>query len=80
MTSPKVIPIGRHTCHAKECKTVVPPRMFMCKRHWYMLPKVDRDLIWALYSPGQEISKIPSLEYLEHAQECIDTVAQLEGV
>lgn len=44
-----------HTCHAIGCNTLVPPKMFMCKPHWFELPPVDRDLIWALYNPGQEI-------------------------
>lgn len=69
-----------HTCHARSCKTAVPPKMFMCKKHWYMLPKEMRDLVWALYRPGQEVSKDPSREYLEHAQACIDWVARKEGM
>jgi hypothetical protein len=61
-----------HTCHADGCKTPVPPKMFMCKPHWFSLPKPMRDWIWAVYRPGQEITKTPSPEYLEAAQACID--------
>ncbi len=45
--------------------------MFMCRGHWYALPKPMRDAIWAVYVPGQETRKDPSPEYLEVAQECI---------
>ena len=43
-----------------------------------MLPKVMRDGIWALYRPGQERTKDPSMEYLNHAMECIEYVAAHE--
>ena len=53
-----------HTCHAPGCDVVVPPKMHMCKPHWFSLPKHLRDRIWATYRPGQEIDKRPSAEYL----------------
>lgn len=61
-----------HTCHADGCQTAVPPRMFMCKPHWYALPTPLRDWIWATYKPGQEVTKDPSREYLKAARACID--------
>lgn len=64
----------RHHCHAKNCVTNVPPKMFMCKTHWYMLPKRMRDQVWALYVPGQEITKTPTPEYLAFTRECIEYV------
>lgn len=54
----------RHTCHAHGCKTPVPPRMFMCRAHWFSLRKPTRDAIWREYRPGQEDDKRPSLRYL----------------
>jgi len=45
--------------------------MFMCKPHWYSLPKDMRDWIWATYRPGQEVTKDPSPEYLEAATACV---------
>ena len=54
-----------HTCHACGCDRAVPPRMFMCKRHWFMLPESTRDAVWATYRPGQEITKDPSEEYMD---------------
>lgn len=43
-----------HTCHAIGCSKKVPPAMFMCKSHWFRVPKFLRDGIWATYRPGQE--------------------------
>lgn len=68
-----------HLCHARGCQVPVPPRMFMCKPHWFMLPKAMRDAIWDSYVPGQEIRKDPSLAYLQITGECIDYVAAKEA-
>jgi len=53
-----------HTCHAEGCSVEVPPKLFMCKRHWFKLPKKLRDAVWAVYVPGQEIRKDPTARYL----------------
>lgn len=68
-----------HLCHAEACEAPVPPRLFMCRRHWYSVPKVMRDAIWASYTPGQEINKNPSREYLEAAHAAVEAVAAKEG-
>ena len=68
-----------HLCHAKGCTTPVPPRMFMCRTHWYMLPKATRDAVWAAYVPGQERRKDPSPEYLQVVREAIRWLAAKEG-
>lgn len=57
-----------HKCHWPNCGRNVPPAMWGCKQHWFMLPKNLRDRIWATYRAGQEITKTPSLEYIEAAQ------------
>jgi hypothetical protein len=54
-----------HLCHARGCQVPVPPKMFMCKPHWFMLPKGTRAAVWATYRPGQEITKDPSNEYMD---------------
>lgn len=69
-----------HTCHARACEVVVPPRLFMCVRHWRMVPRELQTAIWAAYVPGQERRKDPSLEYLEIAMEAVRAVAELEKV
>ena len=43
--------------------------MWGCREHWFMLPKRLRDLIWATYVPGQEITKTPSQDYLVAARQ-----------
>jgi hypothetical protein len=58
-----------HTCHWPGCDKRVPPAMWGCKAHWFSLPKRLRDRIWRAYRPGQEITKTPSAEYIEAAQE-----------
>jgi hypothetical protein len=61
-----------HTCHHPQCDQAVPAKMFACRIHWYALPKLIRDMIWATYRPGQEITKDPSPEYLEAARIALD--------
>ena len=68
-----------HTCHATGCKTNVPPAMWGCRKHWFMVPKELRDRIWATYRPGQEEDWEPSREYLLAAKEAVVAVANKEG-
>jgi hypothetical protein len=70
--------MSAHLCHATGCKTPVPPRMFMCKPHWFQLPKRFRDAIWNAYVPGQEQRKDPTLEYLDAAQAAIRYMEETE--
>lgn len=58
-----------HTCHWPGCPKAVPPRMWGCREHWYKLPRLLRNRIWATYVPGQEISKTPSDDYIRAAQD-----------
>lgn len=58
----------KHLCHAEGCRVSVPPSMFMCKRHWFLLSRELRSKIWAAYVEGQEVTKNPSTEYLEAAR------------
>jgi hypothetical protein len=67
-----------HSCHARNCNTPVPPRMFMCRKHWFMVPKPMQDAIWATYRPGQERTKDPSPEYLDAATAAVNAVADME--
>lgn len=69
-----------HTCHATRCETPVPPSMWGCRTHWYMVPKPLRDRIWKHYRAGQEEDWQPSREYLEAAREAVIAVAQREGL
>lgn len=69
----------KHLCHARNCKVEVDPSMFMCRRHWWMVPGYLRAAIWDNYRPGQEIDKSPSKEYLNVALQAINHVAALEN-
>jgi hypothetical protein len=69
-----------HTCHATGCQVPVPPKMLMCRKHWYMVPSPLRREVWRLYRPGQEIDKRPSPEYLDVMQAAIDAVAEKERI
>lgn len=57
----------KHICHWPTCESSVPPKMWGCRKHWFMLPKAIRDAIWLTYKPGQEITKTPSENYLKVA-------------
>lgn len=69
-----------HHCHARFCPVGVPPKMLMCRRHWFMVPKPLRDAVWATYRPGQEIDKQPSAEWHEAADAAIRAVAEREAI
>lgn len=68
-----------HHCHATGCTVAVPPMMWGCRRHWFMVPKPIRDRIWATYRPGQCDDWQPSAAYCEAAREAVIAVARLEG-
>ena len=68
-----------HTCHATGCTREVPPAMFMCKPHWFSLPRRLRNAIWATYREGQEDDKQPSRAYCLVAIECVKYIAAQEG-
>lgn len=69
-----------HTCHMTSCKKNVPPEMFACKRHWYMVPKPIRDQIWQTYRVGQCDDKNPSQAYCVAARAAVIVVAKKEGL
>jgi hypothetical protein len=57
----------------------VPPKMWGCKRHWFMLPWKLRDAIWRAYRPGQELDKRPSEDYLAAARAVQSWIAGFEA-
>lgn len=67
-----------HTCHAMGCGKPVPPRMFMCRQHWFSLSATMRNLVWSVYVPGQELRRDPSAEYLEVTNLIIQWLAHKE--
>jgi hypothetical protein len=69
----------RHGCHWPNCDEQVRPSMWGCKRHWFKLPKVLRDKVWATYVPGQEERLDPSEAYLAVALEVQRWIANNGG-
>ena len=69
-----------HTCHATNCEVPVPPTMFMCKQHWFMLPKNMRDAIWDTYRIGQCDDWDISHAYANAARAAVRLIAQREDV
>lgn len=57
-----------HKCHWPECRKEVPPRLWGCNQHWFMLPAVLRGRIQRAYVPGQEWTKQPSPAYVDAAK------------
>lgn len=57
-----------HECHWPGCTKQVPPAMWGCREHWYMLPRDLRNEIWRTYKPGQEVTLTPSVAYIEVAK------------
>lgn len=68
-----------HYCHATDCSVRVPPAMFMCRRHWRMVPPKMRAKIWKHYVPGQETRMDPSDKYLKWATRAVQAVAEREA-
>lgn len=68
-----------HTCHAFNCETSTPPKMFMCAQHWRMVPKPMQDAIWASYTPGQERHRNIKPEYFEATRAARVYVRDLEA-
>jgi hypothetical protein len=59
-----------HGCHWPGCSQQVPPAMWGCRRHWFMLPKRLRNVLWREYRAGQEEGRSPvSGAYLDVANE-----------
>lgn len=64
-----------HTCHWPGCDRIVPPKLWGCRPHWFALPQALRDLIWATYRRGQEVTKTPTREYVQAARQVQDWIA-----
>lgn len=71
--------MSSHRCHAIGCIVEVPPRMFMCRSHWRLLPEGLQKAIWHFYRPGQEIDKRPSYPYVLVQIVSRICVCELEG-
>lgn len=39
-----------HKCQADGCDERIPSRLFMCRRHWYMVPSLTRRRLRTAYT------------------------------
>lgn len=69
-----------HRCHAIGCGAAVKPEMLMCRRHWFTVPKVLRDRVWATYRDGQCDDMSPSGSYCDAAKAAVLAVAKRLGI
>lgn len=44
-------------CPVADCGAAIPGRMFLCKKHWNLVPAALRREIGKLYVPGQETDR-----------------------
>ncbi len=65
-----------HKCHWPDCNKQVPPAMWGCSKHWFILPANLRAKIWRAYRPGQEIDREPSKDYLNIAHEIQEFITE----
>lgn len=68
-----------HSCHATGCRTAIPPDLFMCKYHWFLLKREMRAAIWRTYRPGQCDDWNISQAYSDAAKQAIIYIAGIEG-
>lgn len=68
-----------HHCHAAGCVQTCPPKMFMCRKHWFSLPAHMKSDIWKTYRPGQEDDKSITKAYSKAAQKAIRFLADKEN-
>lgn len=68
-----------HHCHAISCRVRVPPEYLMCIRHWNMVPRHTKSLVWSTYRNGQCSDMDPSENYVVAASEAVISVARQEG-
>ncbi len=70
----------KHCCHAKGCFKEVPRKMFMCLKHWRMVPRPVQRLIWKYYNKGQEEGKAEvTRAYLDITDQAIKIVWSAES-
>ncbi len=68
-----------HHCHAFGCEVPTRPTLFVCARHWALVPKVEQQAILDAYRPGQCKDKRPSKAYTTAALRARLSIARAEG-
>lgn len=69
-----------HHCHAEGCTVLTAPRLFMCPRHWAMVPKAMQNEVWAAFKacPTRE-ARLRSRRYLTACANAVDHILGAEG-
>jgi hypothetical protein len=68
-----------HHCHAENCDVQIPPALFMCAKHWRMVPLALQREVWRHYQPGQEKREAGvTWEYLRVTRAAIEVIAAAE--
>lgn len=68
-----------HRCSAIGCKTFVATHLFMCRRHWRMIPNSIQVAVlttWRALVQGEEGAYTA---YKDATRDAIHSVAQTEG-
>ncbi len=68
-----------HTCHANDCAVETPPSMFMCRKHWYMVPQSLQNAVWKAYRDTKGASRGRNRAYCTAAADAVEHVAKQEG-
>ena len=67
-----------HHCHANDCPKPTKPALFMCGRHWSMLPAAMQEAIWKAYRDAP-IGRGRNRAYLTACAAAVEFVAEREG-
>lgn len=72
-----------HHCHANHCPVPTARGLFMCARHWYMVPPGMRARVWKEYrnagGSGGPIKNTRHAAYFEACANAVEFVATKEG-
>lgn len=69
-----------HHCHANGCEVATPPRLFMCAKHWKMVPLSMQAAVWKAYrNAPTRAARLQSYEYMTACADAVEHVAKKEG-
>jgi hypothetical protein len=71
-----------HHCHANDCRVPTNPKLFMCGRHWAMVPVAMQDKVWSTFrkrSAGPGTDPASWADYYEACADAVEYVATAEG-
>ena len=69
----------RAFCRAPGCARVLQPHLFMCGKHWRMVPVGIKRRIWRNYSVSKAKSKNPPAEWEALIEEAVAAIDSAES-